>query len=78
MVDSANGVSWEADFSTHLFVPVNLTVAMTRSPEGEWVGMHAITALAGDGVGTTRARLFDARGDVGEALQTLFVSRREA
>ncbi len=57
--------------------PVNLTVAMTRRPEGEWVGMHAITALASDGVGTTRARLFDARGNVGEALQTLFVARRE-
>jgi len=77
MVDSANGVSWEVDFSTYLFVPVNLTVAITRSPEGEWVGMHAITALASDGVGTTRARLFDARGYVGEALQSLFVSRRE-
>jgi hypothetical protein len=77
MVDSANGVSWEADFSSYLFVPVNLTVAITRSPEGEWVGMHAITALASDGVGTTRARLFDTRGNLGEALQTLFVARRE-
>src|SRR5262249_57034309 len=77
MVDSANGVSWEVDFLTYLFVPVNLTVAITRSPEGEWVGMHAITALASDGVGTTRARLFDARGYVGEALQSLFVTRRE-
>ena len=48
MVDSANGVSWEADFLTYLFVPVNLSVSITRSPEGEWVGMHAITALAGD------------------------------
>lgn len=77
LVDSANGVSWEADFFTHLFVPVNLTVSITRSPEGEWVGMHAITALASEGVGTTRARLFDAQGTVGEALQTLFVSPRE-
>lgn len=77
MVDSANGVSWEVDFLTYMFVPVNLTVAITRSPEGEWVGMHAITSLASDGVGTTRARLFDARGYVGEALQSLFVSRRE-
>jgi hypothetical protein len=38
--------------------------------------MHAITALAGDGVGTTRARLFDQDGVVGEALQSLFVARR--
>ena len=36
--------------------------------------MRAITALAGDGVGTTRARIFDAGGVVGEALQSLFVA----
>jgi hypothetical protein len=76
MVDSANGISWEIDFRTHSFVPVNLTVAITRPAEGEWVGMHAVTALAGDGVGTTRARLFDAKGVVGEALQALFVAPR--
>lgn len=76
MVDSANGVSWEVDLATHTFVPVNLTVSITRAPEGEWVGMRAVTALAGDGVGTTRARLFDARGNVGEAIQSLFVAKR--
>jgi hypothetical protein len=76
MIDSANGVSWEIDFATHTFVPVNLTVSMTRPPEGEWVGMSAVTALAGDGIGTTRARIFDAQGTVGEALQSLFVGRR--
>jgi hypothetical protein len=31
-------------------------------------------ALAGDGVGTTRARRFDTRGTLGEALQSLFVA----
>jgi hypothetical protein len=76
MVDSANGVSWETDFSQHTFVPVALTVSVTRAPEGDWVGMHARTSLAGDGIGTTRARLFDARGTVGEALQALFVGKR--
>ena len=76
MIDSANGISAELDVRTHLFVPVNLTVSMTREPEGEWVGMRAITSLASDGVGTTRARIFDSRGTVGRALQTLFVEKR--
>jgi hypothetical protein len=76
MVDSANGVSWEVDFTKFTFVPVNLTVSITRAPEGEWVGMHAVSALSGDGVGTTRARLFDAHGAVGEALQSLYVAPR--
>ncbi len=76
MVDSANGISAELDFTAFTFVPVNLTVAFTRAPEGEWIGMSANTALAGDGVGTARARLFDHRGVFGEAQQALFVGAR--
>ena len=76
MVDSANGISAELDVRRFLFVPVNLTVSLTREPEGEWVGMRAETSIARDGIGTTRARLFDARGTIGRALQTLFVEQR--
>jgi hypothetical protein len=76
LVDSANGISAELDFSGYTFVPVNLTVAFTRAPDGEWIGMSATTALAGDGVGTARARLFDTRGLFGEAHQPLFVGPR--
>ena len=76
MVDSANGISAELDFTSSTFVPVNLAVAFTRAPGGEWIGMTAHTALAGDGVGTTRARLFDRRGVFAEAHQALFVGTR--
>jgi hypothetical protein len=76
LVDSANGISAELDFSAYTFVPVNLTVAFTRAPQGEWIGMAASTALGGDGVGTTRARLFDERGVFGQANQALFVGPR--
>jgi hypothetical protein len=76
MVDSANGISAELDVARFLFVPVNLTVALARHPAGEWVGMSATTSLAGDGAGVTRARLFDERGTIGQALQTLYVEAR--
>ena len=76
MVDSANGISAELDVRQFLFVPVNLTVSLARLPEGEWVGMRAETMIASEGVGTTRARLFDSRGTIGRALQTLYVERR--
>jgi Thioesterase-like superfamily len=76
MVDSANGISAELAPRAFLFVPVNLTVSLARAPEGEWVGMSAKTSIAGEGVGTTHARLFDARGYFGESLQTLFVEKR--
>lgn len=76
MVDSANGISAELDPTEYLFVPVNLTVALARPPATEWTGMRALTAMASDGVGVTRAHLYDERGAIGEALQTLYVEKR--
>ncbi len=76
MIDSANGISAELDVRRFLFVPVNLTVSLMRPPDGEWVGMRAETQIASVGVGTARARIFDSRGTIGHALQTLFVEKR--
>jgi hypothetical protein len=76
MVDSANGISAELDVRSYLFVPVNLTVTLARYPIGEWVGMRAVTSLVEDGIGVTRARLFDERGSIGWALQSLYVDKR--
>jgi hypothetical protein len=76
MVDSANGISAELDVSQYLFVPVNLTVSLAREPATEWTAMRAVTSISSDGVGVTRARLFDERGVIGEALQTLYVEKR--
>ncbi|CAN5702721.1 thioesterase family protein [soil metagenome] len=78
MVDSANGVSAELDLGTYLFVPVNLTVVLARLPATEWTCMAAKTSMSTDGVGLTRAHLYDERGAIGEALQSLFVERRPA
>jgi len=76
MVDSANGISAELDVGKYLFVPVNLTVALAREPATEWTAMRAQTSLSDDGVGVTRAQLFDERGVIGEAVQTLYVEPR--
>ncbi len=78
MVDSANGISAELDPSRYTFVPVELTVAVHRHPATEWVGMRARTVIDPDGIGLTRADLFDERGALGAAVQTLFVAPREA
>jgi hypothetical protein len=76
MVDSANGISAEIPPSRFTFVPVNLTVDVERHPRGEWVGMSARTTIDPDGVGLTRADLFDEAGFLGVALQALFVAPR--
>jgi len=76
MVDSANGVSAELEPARYTFVPVELTVAVNRHPRTEWVGMRARTTIESDGIGLTRAELFDQDGYVGVAHQTLFVAPR--
>jgi hypothetical protein len=77
MVDSANGVSAELPLSKFTFVPVELTVTITRHPRTEWVGMRAKTTIDPDGVGLARAELFDEAGFLGLAVQTLFVAPRK-
>jgi len=76
MVDSANGISAALDPLKFMFVPVELTVNVRRAPETEWVGMHAETLIEDDGIGQTRAELFDEKGYLGMATQTLFVAAR--
>lgn len=76
MVDSANGASWEVPIGAYTFVPVDLNVVLHREPAGEWVCMAATTTVEADGVGMVRTRLFDAAGQVGGSLHTLFVAPR--
>jgi hypothetical protein len=76
MVDAANGISAELPPSKFTFVPVNLTVSVERHPRTEWVGMRARTTIEPDGIGLTRAELFDEQSFLGIAVQTLFVAPR--
>ena len=74
--DSVNGVSATLDWSRYLFINVDLSVHLARLPEGEWVGLDAITIPEPDGIGITDTALFDERGPLGRAVQTLFVGER--
>jgi hypothetical protein len=78
MVDAANGISASLPIAAWTFVPIDLTVVLERHPDEEWVGMSAATTIGADGIGFTDTILFDARGLVGRALQTLFVAPRSA
>ena len=76
VADSANGISAALDPRKYMFVPVELTVSTRRAPRTEWVGMRAETLIEDDGIGQTRADLFDEEGYLGVATQTLFVAPR--
>ena len=74
--DSASGVAVAVDPKRYSWVNADLTVAIHRVPEGEWVCLDATTATEAHGVAVTRARLWDTRGPVGVSLQSLVIEPR--
>ncbi|MGH7358948.1 MAG: thioesterase family protein [Candidatus Rokuibacteriota bacterium] len=76
--DSGNGVSAALDYRRYLFINVDLTVQLHRLPAGEWVCLDAVTIADPGGVGLSDTALFDERGAIGRATQTLLVGERSA
>lgn len=74
--DFGNGISNVLGFDTHLFVNTDLSVQLLRPPAGEWILLDARTEVDPTGVGLAVSQLFDERGHIGMAAQTLFVSDR--
>jgi hypothetical protein len=74
VADIGNGVSAVLDWREFLFINTELTVHLLRPPEGEWIGVDAVTRL--DGLGLAESVLYDERGRIGRGAQTLFVRPR--
>jgi hypothetical protein len=74
--DTGNGISAALDWRRYVFINVDLTVHIHRLPEGEWVCLDAITLPERTGIGMADTRLFDERGSLGRAVQTLLVAQR--
>jgi hypothetical protein len=72
--DGGNGVSAPLDWSRFIFINTDLTVHLLRPPEGEWVCLDSVTHV--DGVGMTDTALWDERGRIGRAAQSLLVRAR--
>ena len=71
--DFGNGISAPLSWFDWLFVNGDLTVNLSRLPEGEWISLDSITRLAGDGTGLTETVLGDQSAGLGVASQSLFV-----
>ena len=74
--DSGNGVSASLDYRRYVFINTDLTVHLHREPATEWVCMDAVTRLDPAGVGMSDTLLWDERGRIGRAAQTLLVRER--
>lgn len=74
--DFGNGVSRAVPFEGWLFVNADLTVSLVRPPEGEWIGLDAVTHVSGHGAGLAESALHDDAGALGRAVQSLVIARR--
>jgi Thioesterase-like superfamily len=74
VADSGNGVSAALDWREYLFINTDLSVHLFRLPATEWVGLDAETLLGPIGMSDTA--LWDERGRIGRAAQTLLVKPR--
>jgi len=74
--DFGNGIATAVSWATHVFINPDLTLYVERLPQGEWVGLDAITRVGGAGTGVSDSALYDEGGRVGRAQQGLFVAER--
>ena len=76
VADSGNGVSAAIDYERFMFINTDLTVHLHRLPATEWVCLEAVTRAETAGVGMSDTLLWDERGRIGRAAQTLLVRSR--
>jgi hypothetical protein len=74
-VDAASGISAAVSWDEFTFPNVDLTVHLHRAPATEWVCVDARTVIGPESIGLTHTRIYDERGFVGVAAQTLFAAR---
>ena len=76
VADFGNGISRVLDFNTHIFINPDLTVSLSRLPDGEWIGFDTVSRVSVHGYGQAESLIFDGRGPIGRAVQSLFIDRR--
>ena len=74
--DFGNGISAVLHWDEYLFINPDLTLYVDREPAGEWVCLDAQTFIAPGGVATAESVLYDKRGRVGRAIQSLLIAPR--
>jgi hypothetical protein len=60
----------------YLVINPDLTLTLTRPPDGEWIRIASRVRIGRDGTGHTEGVLSDQRGWVGRSLKSLLVERR--
>ena len=65
------------DWAHHSFINPDLTLYVERDPVDEWVALQSQMRVVQGSVAIARSVLWDRRGRIGQALQSLLVDRHE-
>ena len=76
IADSGSGVSATLDPQRFMFINVDLTVVLSRDPDGDWLLLDAVTTIGDQGTGLAETTLSDRYAACGTAIQTLLVAPR--
>jgi hypothetical protein len=72
--DFGNGIAPAVPWEGHTFINPDLTVHVERQPVDEWVALQAQTRVVRGSVALAESVLWDRRGRIGRAVQTLLVA----
>lgn len=72
--DFGNGIGAPLPMGPFAYVNPDLTIALHRLPEGEWVAADAQSVAQDNGIGLATTTLADQRGAIGTAMQSLFIA----
>jgi hypothetical protein len=75
--DFGNGISSELDWGRHSFINPDLTLYIERDPVDEWVALQSQTRVVQGSVSIATSVLWDRRGRIGLAVQSLLVDEHD-
>ena len=75
--DFGNGIASELSWDEHVFINADLTIHIERAPVDEWVALQSQMRLAPGSVALAESVLWDRRGRIGRATQSLLVGRMD-
>ena len=73
LADCGNGISRNTEIDVYSCVNPDLTILVHRLPESEWLAARCISFWESNGIGSSHATLFDERGAIGTAIQSLVI-----
>lgn len=73
LADCGNGLSRHSEFTRVICPNPDLSIVLHRLPESDWLASRARSFWEPSGIGSTQATLYDTRGAIGSAVQTLLL-----